>query len=385
MITADLIRQWEKEIDACVREIRHELHMHPELAFQEFETAAIIRRYLAEWGIPFRTVETGTIADIAAEKEGKVIALRADIDALPIQEETGEAFASQNPGKMHACGHDAHTAMLLCAGKILWENRHLLPGPVRLIFQPAEEDGGGAQGMIAAGALENVEAIYCLHMGAGAAAGQIVTKPGYVQAASDAFEVTINGTGCHGAHPDLGVDAIVVSSHVILALQDLVSREINPLEPTVLTIGKIEGGTARNIICGQVILHGTLRTLNRENRGFMQKRIEEVACGVANVMRGSAQVEFLPGYCATFNHEENTRYAQNLVESIWGKDSIRMQREASMGAEDFGFYAQEVPGVKMGLGTGRKEGIHTATFGMEEEALSRGVAVFCALAGRLQP
>ena len=385
MITADLIRQWEKDIDACVREIRHELHMHPELAFQEFETAAIIRRYLTEWGIPFRTVETGTIADIPGSAPGPVIALRADIDALPIQEETGEEFASQNPGKMHACGHDAHTAMLLGAGKILWENRHLLPGPVRLVFQPAEEDGGGAQGMIAAGALENVEAIYCLHMGSGAAAGQIVTKPGYVQAASDAFEVFINGMGCHGAHPDLGVDAIVVASHVILALQDLVSREINPLEPTVLTIGKIEGGTARNIICGQVILHGTLRTLNRDNRAFMQKRIEEVACGVASVMRGSAQVKFLPGYCATFNHEDNTRYALNLVESIWGKESIRMQREASMGAEDFGFYAQEVPGVKMGLGPGREEGIHTATFGMEEEALSRGVAIFCALAGRLQP
>ena len=199
MITADLIRQWEKDIDACVREIRHELHMHPELAFQEFETAAIIRRYLTKWGIPFRTVETGTIADIPGSAPGPVIALRADIDALPIQEETGEAFASQNPGKMHACGHDAHAAMLLGAGKILWENRHLLPGPVRLVFQPAEEDGGGAVNMIAAGALENVEAIYCLHMGSHAAAGQIVTKPGYVQAASDAFEVFINGMGCHGA------------------------------------------------------------------------------------------------------------------------------------------------------------------------------------------
>ena len=385
MITADLIRQWEKEIDACIREIRHELHMHPELAFHEFETAKIIRKYLTEWGIPFRCVETGTIADIAAEKEGSVIALRADIDALPIQEETGESFASLNPGKMHACGHDAHTAMLLGAGKILWENRHLLPGPVRLIFQPAEEDDGGAQNMIAAGALENVEAIYCLHMGSGSPAGQLVTKTGYINAASDAFEIYVNGAGSHGARPHQGVDAIVVASHVILALQDLVSREIDPMEPAVITIGKIEGGAARNVICDQVILYGTLRTLSHENRDYLQKRIEEVASGIAGSMRGSARVEYLHGYCATFNQEENTRYALNVIESIWGEGSSHVQKTASMGAEDFGFYAKEVPGVKLGLRTGRENGIHTAGFCMDEAALARGVGFFCAMAGRLQP
>lgn len=361
--------------------LRRELHMHPECAFKEYETARLIREALSDIGLPYREVGSGTVADIPAApgKKASLIALRADIDALPIEEKTDLPFSSVNPGMMHACGHDAHTAMLLGAARLLWLNRDMLPGPVRLIFQPAEENGGGAKSMIEAGVLKDVQAIYCLHVRSNLAAGHFLTKDGFIHASSDGYEININGKSCHGAAPQNGVDAIVIAAHTVLALQELISREIGAWDKAVLTIGKITGGTARNIVCGEVLLQGTLRTLDEALRTKLKTRIGEVSRGVSAMLRGEASVAFTQGYCSCYNDEKQTAHAVKLAQALFGMDAMERLPEASMGSEDFGFYQQRVPGVKLYIGTGCKDDIHTPYFTLDESTLPYGTALLCAL------
>ena len=372
-----------EESAGYVQTARRMLHQIPELMFEEHETCAYIRKSLDAMGLAWREAGTGTLVDIGPQTGAPRIALRADIDALPIGEDTGLPYASRHPGRMHACGHDAHTAMLLTAARILAMHRSELPGPVRLIFQPAEEGGGGALRMMEAGALQDVSRIYCLHMGPGLDAGKFKGKGGVVNASSNAITIRVSGKSTHGANPESGVDALVIASHVVLALQALISRETGAMDSAVLTIGTIQGGTARNILCGEVTMEATLRTLNEQTRQRLLSRICEVCEGIACAYRGSARVEWNQGYCVGNNDEAAAQDAFATVRALFGPDAMVKQYNPSMGSEDFSFYSREIPGVKMALGTGFKEGLHTPHFRLDESTLPCGVAYFLALAFRL--
>ncbi len=372
---------WAQQEENDVIRLRREFHQIPERAFMETQTAALIRNTLESLQIPYETVGTGTVADIKnAAGDAPRLALRADIDALPIEEKTGLPYASVHQGLMHACGHDAHTAMLLEAVKIVWRNRASLPASVRFIFQPAEEAGGGAVKMIEAGALDGIREIYCLHVRAQLPAGNLCTRPGYIHAASDGYKIRLIGKGCHGAAPQNGVDAIVISAHTVLALQEIISREMGAWDQAVLTIGKIAGGTARNIVCDEVIMDGTLRTLNEELRERLKKRITEVCQGAAAMLRGQAEVTFSQGYCSCYNDETTTQKAIDVAEKLFPDVKVAILPLASMGSEDFGFYQKVVPGTKFYIGTGCPQEIHTPCFVLDEAMLARGTAFFCALA-----
>ena len=367
------------DIDELTRAFRHELHMIPELALNEKETASFIRRVLDENGIPYKIVETGTIVDIIVN-DSQFTALRADIDALMITENTGLDFTSRHLEKMHACGHDCNTAMLLSATIILWKNKDKLSKNIRIIFQPAEEACGGAQNMIKAGCLENVKEIFCLHMVAKRPVGKFVTKKGYIHASSDGFLIKLHGIAAHGASPQNGVDAILIAANVITSLQSLVSRETSPYDSAVLTIGKINGGKARNLICDEVVLDGTLRTLDNELRERLLLRIENLCKGVAMAHNGTADFELVQSYCPCRNDEQKTQDSIDTLKALYGEDCVEIMQKPSMGGEDFGFYEREVPGCKLYLGTGYDEDVHTSTFRVNEDTFKYGVGFFCAMA-----
>lgn len=367
------------DIDEQTRSFRHELHMIPELALDEKETASYIRSVLDENKIPYRTVGTGTIVDIAVNAS-QFTALRADIDALLITEDTGLDFASRHPGKMHACGHDCNTAMLLSTTIILWKNKDKLSKNIRIIFQPAEEACGGAQIMINAGCLKAVNEIFCLHMIARTPVGKFVTKKGCIHASSDGFVIKLHGIASHGASPQKGVDAILIAANVITSLQSLVSRETSPYDSAVLTIGKINGGKARNLICDEVVLDGTLRTLDNELRERLLLRIENLCKAVAQAHNGTADFELVQSYCPCRNDDEKTQDSIDTLKDLFGEDCVAIMQRPSMGGEDFGFYEREVPGCKLYLGTGYAEDIHTARFVVNEDTLKYGVSFFCAMA-----
>ena len=378
MLTEEILSGAKALQDEMVR-IRRLLHQHPELAFQEQQTARIIRSALDGWGVPYRAAGTGTLVDIG-QGPAEGLALRADIDALPIQEQTGLPYSSLNPGRMHACGHDCHAAMLLGTARLLWACRDTLPGPIRLIFQPAEEGGGGALSMIEAGALEGMGSIYCLHMQARRPIATFATRKGYIHAASDGYEITIHGKSCHGASPQGGVDALHIAAHTILALEGILAREISAYDQAVMTIGKIQGGTARNILCGEVCLEGTLRTLGEELRAQIHQRMRQVIEGTATMARGSAELTFVQRYCACRNDERATALAAATAERLFGPGAVEWLARPSMGGEDFGFYQQQIPGAKLYIGTGREEDIHTPFFQVNEDGLYAGAALLAAIA-----
>lgn len=380
------IREWAALNREQVIDWRRKLHMCPELGFQEFETSRIIQNALREMGLPFEVMDTGVIAEIEPfeAREGR-IALRADIDALPIEEPKEFSFASRNPGVMHACGHDTHTAMLLGTAKLLWEHRDALEHPVRLIFQPAEERSGGALKMIEAGALKDVTSIYCLHVRSSLAVGRFATRSGIIHASSDGFEIRVTGKGAHAASPQNGVDAVVIASHIVLAIQELISREVAPSDQAVLTIGKISGGTAGNVLCGEVSLNGTMRTLNEDVRERLIGRVAELCEGIAKALRGTAEVVYRRGCCTCVNDDACTQHAIDLAHRLFGMDSVEILREPSMGSEDFGYYQRKTPGTKLYIGTGREESIHSASFTVNEDMLEYGVAMLAALGFEGQP
>lgn len=374
----DEIRALSKQNEEHMIFLRRQLHRFPEIAYHEQETANIIRKELDRLGLDYRKIGTGTVTDIG-NGTGKCIALRADIDALPITEETGDEFASCNPGFMHACGHDCHTAMLLNTAAILSEMRDKLPAPVRLIFQPAEEGGGGALSMIKGGVLDGVQSICCLHMKAGTQSGVFATRPGLIHAASDGFIIRISGSKCHGSAPQCGVDAIVIAAHTVLALQEIISREIGAFDNAVLTIGRIHGGEARNIVCGEVTMDCTLRTLDESIRQRIIQRIRDIVTATAQMYRGRAETEQVQSYCVCHNDETETDLAVSLAEELF-PEPVTLLAKPSMGGEDFGFYQQIVPGVKMYMGTGCDEGLHTSRFRVDEKGLYRGAALLAAVA-----
>lgn len=376
----ETIKQRAFALSDFTKEARHALHRIPELGFEEYKTSAYIKSRLDEIGIPHTGERTWIIGTIEGGLPGKTVALRADIDALPIREETGLPFSSEHPGLMHACGHDSHAAMLLGAAKLLWDMRAEIPGTIRLLFQPAEETDGGAEPMIAAGAMRGVDAVYGLHVAGQAPTGRIATRPGPMYAACDQLHIRVKGVSGHGAHPQSGVDAILIAAQMIVGLQTLVSREIEAVDSAVVTIGIIEGGTANNILCGEVKMVGTLRTLTPEMRAFFHKRIPEFCQDLARAYRGQAEVEIRRGYCACINDADEAARVRRVAESLFGEENFKPLYTSSMGGEDFAYYLLEAPGAIYHVGSGSECGLHNEKFSLDEDCLPFGVTMHAAVA-----
>ncbi|MDD4890326.1 MAG: M20 family metallopeptidase [Phycisphaerae bacterium] len=370
--------------------LRHELHSMPELAYQEKQTSARLAACLGEIpGLDVRTGlarGTGIVATLNTGRPGPVVALRADIDALSIQEQNDVAYASKNKGLMHACGHDGHAACLVGAATVLASMRDQLSGVVRFIFQPAEEDGRGADAMIRDGALNDppVQAIFGLHGWAALAVGQMATRAGALMASTDGFRATIVGRGCHGAAPHLGIDPIVAASHVVVALQSIVARTMDPLKSGVVTVGKLHAGTAINVIPPQAELSGTIRALDADVREHLRTQVEQVIRHTAAAHGCRADIALDGGYPLVVNDAKMAQFVVDTATDILGKDNVDAARPPSMGGEDFSCYLEKVPGCFFFIGLcprGRTDfpAIHSPTFDFTDEAIAVGVRLFCEL------
>jgi hippurate hydrolase len=363
--------------------LRRDIHSEPELGFDTEKTAEKVLAALE--GLPLdvetRVAQNGIVATLEGDGDGPTVALRADMDALPIQEETGLPFASEVEGKMHACGHDGHTSMLVGAAHALAGMRDRLDGTVKFVFQPAEEGGGGGRVMVDEGVADDVASIFALHLWPGLPFGTVATKAGPIMAAADAFEMEIRGSGGHGAMPHLAADAVVIAAQVVTALQTVVSREVDPVQAAVLTVGEIGAGTAFNIIPEKARLGGTVRTLDPDLRESMPERIEALARGVANGMRGDAYLDYTFSYPVTTNEEGAAARALDVAGELFGQESVLELPNPSMGAEDFSYFLERVPGAFIWLGVGEDvSGLHTPQFAFDEEILPRGSALLAALA-----
>ncbi len=393
---------------------RRYLHMHPELSLHEMNTAHFVAENLREAGIPFRTgvggdgrpfyvdadalkvagIETlpttggtGIIATIEGARPGKCVILRGDMDALAMQEETGVDYASLTPNVMHSCGHDVHTAVILNTARVLWARRSEFAGTVKLMFQPGEEGFGGARAMIEDGLLENpkVDAAFALHVDPQVPAGQIAFTPGIANAYSDRIFIRVHGKGGHAARPHAAVDSTLVAAHILIALQSLISRETDPTESAVITIGTLQAGVgAANVIPEFATLFGTVRTLNLTVRDHIRRRIPEVASHIAQAMGATAETAYLTGYPAMVNTPEMCELIRTAATPIIGAENIH-QKPLGLGGEDFSFVLEKVPGAMMRLGTGNvgrglTYGVHHPKFDVDEEALPLGVALMTAIA-----
>ena len=363
--------------------LRRDIHREPELGFDTMRTAEKVLGALDGLPLDVQTgvAENGIVATLEGEGDGPTVGLRADMDALPIHEETGLPFASEVDGKMHACGHDGHTSMLVGAAHVLSGMRERLNGTVKFFFQPAEEGGGGGKVMVEGGVADDVDSIFALHLWPGLPFGTAATKAGPIMAAADAFEMTIRGRGGHGAFPHQTADAVAMAAQVVTALQTLVSREVDPVEPAVLTVGEIGAGTAFNIIPETARLGGTVRTLNEDLRRRMPGRIEQLARGVAGGMRGDAELDYTFSYPVTLNDEGAARRALEVIRDLFGQENTLELSNPSMGGEDFAFFLERIPGVFIWLGVGEDVSfLHTPTFAFDEEILPLGSALLTALA-----
>ena len=369
-----------------VVELRRAIHRRPELGFEEAQTQALIERELEALGIAHRRLAgTGVVAVVLGALPGRTAALRADMDALPITERSGVEFSSEIPGKMHACGHDAHVAMLLGAARVLQGARESLHGNAVLIFQPAEEGPGGAQPMIEQGALSDprVDAIAMLHVDVRLETGTIGVTPGPVNASADELYITVKGRGGHGAYPHTAADAIPPAAAIVLALQNIAARETDPLKSVVVTIGTIEGGYRSNVIADEVRMSGTLRAFDPVIREGLEARIRRIACGVASAYGVQAEIEVRYGYPPVVN---NALLAQQFADYAAAHDVARViAAPPTMGAEDFAYFANALPGLQVRLGVrseqaGSTHPGHSAQFRVDEEALPVGVRALAAFA-----
>lgn len=368
--------------------LRRDLHRHPELSWQEQHTTDRLVRELDRLGIAHhRPLETGLVAEIEGPSNVPAIVLRADIDALPIQEETGLDFASRVEGVMHACGHDVHAAMLIGAAEILTTSPDPPPAPVRLIFQPAEELGSGAQAMMESGALEGAGAIFGGHVDGNFSTGVIAVVEGTVNASSDTFRISIRGQQGHAARPHETVDAVVVGSLIVMAVQTIVSREIDPAHPSVLSIGRFEAGSAPNVIAGTATLHGTIRAQDPGVRDHLRRSLERVCASVGQLHEAHIDFEFEEGPPPLVNRQPMVGVARVAAEAALGPEHVRHAvRGANMGGEDFSWYLQEIPGCYARLGA-RPPGsppqlAHSSRFLIDEEVLATGAAWMAEVARR---
>lgn len=355
-----LTQEMAQEISPELKAIREEIHAHPELSYEEEHTAALVVRELQKIG-GYQITEHvggshGVLAEISGPTPGKTVALRADMDALPINEETGAPFASQTANVMHACGHDMHTTILLGAAKLIRAHQDELKGTVRLIFQPAEEASptGGSRIMIDAGATEGVDGIFGLHVWPDVPMGVIAAKHGAQMAASDHFYVTIKGKSSHAAQPELGIDALMTAARFIEGVQPLISREKSAFDPAVCTIGTIQGGTRYNVLMETVKLEGTVRTFNEETRDRMEKHLEDVLKGACLMNGATYEFDYRRGYMSLINTPAYVDFALDAARTQFGEEKVVMPPHGSTGGEDFAFYLKDTPGAFMMLGAGKE-------------------------------
>ena len=378
-------------LEEKMTEWRRDFHMHPELAYQEVRTSGKVAELLESWGIEVTKGlgKTGVVGVIKGSGDGPSIGLRADMDALPIDEMNEMPWKSQNAGVMHACGHDGHTTMLLGAAKYLAETRNF-DGTVNLIFQPAEEGYAGAKAMMDDGLFEKFpcDQVYGLHNWPQMPAGSIAAVPGPIMAAADKFDITVRGKGAHGAMPQNGVDPIVIGSQIVTALQSLVSRSKDPIETAVISITMFHSGAAFNVIPEEAVLSGTVRTFNPEVQHMIEAGLKRIAEGIASGMGGSADVDFRRGYPATVNHDAQTQLAANVASGIVGPENVRDDVDPTMGGEDFAFMLNEKPGCYLWLGQGggaSSENVHHPQYDFNESVLPIGASVLARLVEELQP
>ncbi|WP_337099737.1 amidohydrolase [Paenibacillus sp. YIM B09110] len=360
-------------------EIRRRLHEHPELSHEEFATTASIERWLKEAGIRIVDygLKTGVIAEVGGLKGGPIVAVRADIDALPIHEETGLSFASVLPGKMHACGHDFHTASILGTAFLLKEREAELQGTVRFLFQPAEENARGAQQVIASGALAGVSAVFGMHNKPDLPVGTIGIKGGPLMAAADGFVIEVDGKGTHAAVPEAGLDPIVTAAHIVTALQSIVSRNVSALDSAVVSVTRISAGTTWNVISDKAELEGTLRSFDEPVRFKVRERFEQVVAGVAAAFATSARVKWIDGPPAVVNDKKWADTATRIGSRL-GYQVI--EPTPSPAGEDFSFYLQQTEGLFVFMGTSGPHEWHHPSFDLDEAALPIAASFFASLA-----
>ncbi len=384
------IRPLIKAILPEIIQLRHTLHQNPELGYEEHQTAARILEHLQKIpNLDIRTGlgETGIVATLNANKKGPCVALRADMDALPIEEQSNLPYKSKTPGKMHACGHDGHTSCLVGAARVLAQCVEELAGPVKFIFQPAEEGGAGGRRLCEEGALENpdVDAIFGLHGWPLLTQGQIGLRAGGFLASADRFEINIEGTGAHAAFPHLGIDPVLIGSHIVLALQSIVSRNTDPLDSAVVTVAQFHAGSADNVISQTAKLRGTVRALSAKVRAHLLERVLHIATQIADGLGGSAEVHIEPGYPPLFNDARATKTVETIAAETLNKDVEIVDILPVMGAEDFSYYAERVPAAFFALGLRPSNqdtypNLHQPNFNFADGALPIGIKMHVEIA-----
>jgi len=369
-------------------QIRRDIHAHPELGFTEERTGDLVAQKLAEYGCEVHRglAKTGVVGTIRRGNSLRAIGLRADMDCLPMQEHNNFAHRSTYDGLMHGCGHDGHTTMLLGAARYLAKTRNF-EGTVHFIFQPGEEGYGGGRVMVQEGLFEKFpcDAVFAMHNKPGIPVGAMAGRPGAMLAASDRFDIHIRGKGGHAAHPHYGIDPFVVGAHIVLALQTSPSRNIDPIEAALISIGFIKGGSAYNVIPDELHIGGTVRSFRPEVRDRLEERMSEVAKGAAALHGAEAVCEYRRGYPATINHADEAAFAADVAAEICGEDKIDRHVAPSLGGEDFSYMLQAVPGAMMWIGNGPGEGgcmLHNSRYDFNDTALPVGVSFFARLAER---
>lgn len=380
-----------RELFPWTRELRRDFHMHPELGFQEERTAARVAQVLRDLGLKVHTgiAKTGVVAVLQGGRPGKRVLLRADMDALPIQEANDVPYASRHPGVMHACGHDGHMAVALTVARMFTESREHLPGTYIFLFQPAEEGLGGAARMIEEGVLERFPAdvALALHLWNGAPVGWIGLGEGPVMAAADEVTLRLQGRGGHGAMPHLARDPITAAGHLIVALQSLMAREVDPLDTAVLSIGQVQGGSAFNVIPEEVLLKGTLRTFNTQTRTYVKQRVEALARHLASAFQVQAETRWVEATPAVVNDPHITKQVRQALQEVWPEAHIDTDAR-TMGSEDMAFFLERVPGCYFFVGSANpQKGLdaphHHPRFDFDEEVLPRAAALMAAAATRV--
>ena len=370
---------------------RREIHSNPELLYDVHETAASVAAKLEAFGcdeVVTGIGRTGVVGIIhgKAQNSGNVIGMRADMDALPIVEATDKPYKSKIEGKMHACGHDGHTAMLLGAAKYLAETRNF-DGSVAVIFQPAEEGGAGGKAMVEDGMMDrfNIKEVYGMHNMPGLDVGEFAIRPGPIMAATDEFRIKVTGKGSHAAMPHEGIDPVTTASQIVLGLQTIVSRNLDPFEPLVISATKINSGTAFNVIPETAEIVGTVRSLSRDARNAAIERMKQVCDGIAAAAGAKADFTLIEGYPSTYNHEEQTETAVRVASEVVGVDKVEPEQQAVMGGEDFSYMLLERPGAFIFMGNGDTAGLHHPEYDFNDEAIPYGSSYWVKLAETLMP
>jgi amidohydrolase len=373
------IKELAKKYEQYTIDMRREFHMHPELSMKEVGTSDRIKEELTKIGIPFESIGTGVVATIKGKNEGKTIALRADIDALEVNEMRDVPYKSKNEGIMHACGHDAHGAMLLGAAHVLNEIKDEFNGTVKLMFQPAEETAQGAKALIEGGALNGVDEVFGMHVMGNFPSGKIAVGEGPRMASADMFRIKVKGAGGHGSMPNYGVDALVAASSIVMNLQTVVSREISPMESAVVSIGKLSSGTRFNVIADEAIMEGTTRCFSYEVREQLPAAMQRIVKSTAASYRAEAEFEYKFLTAPTINNMESTERAKKAIEKIMSRDAV-MEMPKMAGSEDFSEYLEMVPGTFAIVGIANKDkdtcySNHHPMFDIDEDMLVNGVAL----------